>query len=141
MRLMKRDWEDLTATSYQDTVVEIKEAPDERDHAEVEQGLNALLESLSQESKFALKSQLVCLMMHVIKWHIQPEKRSGRWALSIEDAREQIEYPMEAKPSLNRRFLETIWEDSFRKAEVETQKRNTVPGLEWETVFSLPTKD
>lgn len=55
---MKRDWEELTATSYHDSVTEIKEAFEHQEFDEVSAGLNALLESMSQELRRALKSQL-----------------------------------------------------------------------------------
>jgi hypothetical protein len=145
---MKRDWEELTATSYEDTVVEIKHALENREYDDANEGLAALLESMSQDSKHALKSQLGRLMMHVLKWTMQPEKRSGSWAVSIDDAREQIGYLMESKPSLTRRYVESIWNDVFRKAtrraELETQVRSTVESLDWQVVFeaeySLPTR-
>ena len=138
---MKRDWEELTATSYYDTVVEIKEAFGERDTEEVIKGLDALLDSLAMNYEHGLRSQLVRLMMHIIKWKIQPEKRTGSWASPIFDARDTISYIQKKKPSLNRRFIEEeLWEPCFRKAirlaEDETGKENTVDSLTWEEVFN-----
>ncbi len=136
---MKRDWEELTATSYVDTITELQTTLAEADYDQVSEGLQTLLDSMSQELKRALRSQLSRLMMHVIKWKIQPEKRSGSWAVSILDARENIEEIMLEKPSLNKRFLEDVWErtlqQAIRKAEEETQCRATLSTLSWKEVF------
>jgi hypothetical protein len=136
---MKRNWEELTATSYTDTVVELQATLEEKDYEQVAEGLHMLFSSMSQELKRALRSQLSRLMMHIIKWKLQPEKRSGSWAVSILDARENIEEIMEEKPSLNQQFLEEIWSKTFiqatRKAEEETQQNSTVEQLTWQEVF------
>ena len=136
---MKRDWEDLTATSYVDTVTELQMTLAEHDYEQVSEGLQTLLTSMSQELKRALRSQLSRLMMHVVKWKIQPEKRSGSWAVSILDARENIEEIMNEKPSLNRRFIQEVWDrtiqQAIRKAEEETQCRTNLTSLTWNEVF------
>ena len=136
---MKRDWEELTATSYVDTVAELQTTLAEHDYEQVSEGLQTLLISMSQELKRALRSQLSRLMMHVVKWQIQSEKRSGSWAVSILDARENIEEIMSEKPSLNRQFVQEIWDrtvqQAIRKAEEETQRRTNLTTLTWKEVF------
>lgn len=136
---MKRDWEELTATSYVDTVAELQTTLAEHDYEQVSEGLHTLLTSMSQELKRALRSQLSRLMMHVVKWKIQPEKRSGSWAVSILDARENIEEIMQEKPSLNSQFIRDVWDrtvqQAIRKAEEETQNRTNLTTLTWQEVF------
>lgn len=136
---MKRDWEELTATSYLDTVAELQTTLDEHDYEQVSEGLQTLLTSMSQELKRALRSQLSRLMMHVVKWKIQPDKRSGSWAVSILDARENIDEIMQEKPSLNRQFIQEVWDrtvqQAIRKAEEETRHRSMLTTLTWEEVF------
>ena len=136
---MERDWEELTATSYVDTIEELQLTLAEQDYEQLSEGLQTLLASMSQELKRALRSQLSRLMMHVVKWKIQPEKRTGSWAVSILDARENIEEIMMEKPSLNRRFVLDIWdrtvEQAIRKAEEETQSRTELTTLTWQEVF------
>ncbi|GAB2593152.1 DUF29 family protein [Spirosoma areae] len=137
---MKRDWEELTATSYVDTIAVLQSTLAEHDYAQVSEGLQQLMDSMSQELKRALRSQLSQLMMHIVKWKIQPEKRSGSWAVSILDARENIEEIRQEKPSLNRRFVTEIWDkttqQAVRKAEEETQCRSGLLTLTWEEVFN-----
>lgn len=136
---MKRDWEELTATSYVDTVEELQTTLAEQDYEQLSEGLQTLLTSMSQELKRALRSQLSRLMMHVVKWKIQPEKRSGSWAVTILDARENIDEIMREKPTLNRQFVQEIWDktlqQAIRKAEEETQCRTTLTTLTFQEVF------
>lgn len=81
-------------------------------------------------------------MQHIIKWRIQPEKRSKSWQITIRDARNNLFDILETKPSLNRRHLEEIWEASFRRAvenaEDETDLKNTVDALSRQDVFETP---
>ena len=136
---MKQDWEEMAATSYVDTVSALQVTLVEGDYEQVSEGLQVLLDSMSQELRRALRSQLSRLMMHIIKWKIQPEKRTGSWAVSILDARENIDEIMAEKPSLNRRYLDEIWtkthEQARRKAQEETQCRLTIAPLTWQEVF------
>lgn len=45
---------------------------------------------LGNRHRDALESQLTRLLMHLLKWQYQPEKRSNSWLLTIKDARRQI---------------------------------------------------
>ncbi len=50
----------------------------------------------------SLKSHLVVLIMHVIKWHSQPWARSQSWINSIKNARNAIAKILADHPSLLR---------------------------------------
>lgn len=45
---------------------------------------------LGRRERDALESQLIKLLMHLLKWQYQPEKRTRSWLLTIKDARRQI---------------------------------------------------
>lgn len=45
---------------------------------------------LGRRERDAIESQLTRLLMHLLKWHYQPEKRTRSWLLTIKDARRQI---------------------------------------------------
>lgn len=90
--------------------------------------------------KYALRSQLIRLMMHIIKWRIQPERRSTSWVVSILNAREEIAFIQEEKPSLNRRYIESLWDTCLaiarRQAEGETNMKSAADiSLTWQEVF------
>lgn len=139
---MKRDWEGLTATSYYDTLEAIREAVEHHDIEDARTGIHTLLDTMSQQLKSASFSQLVRLMKHIIKWQIQPKRRSVSWVASIADARDEIEaiQATTTRPSLNRPYFESIWDKTLQKAHHqagnETGLANTLPTLTWEMVFT-----
>jgi len=62
------------------------------------------IESLGASDRRALRSQLMRLSHHLLKWRYQPQHRGESWQHSIADARLQIELILEDSPSL-RNFL------------------------------------
>lgn len=109
-------WEELAATSHHQTAVAIRDRLVEGHVEEASVGLEELIEALSRAEKRALKSQLVRLMMHVIKWKCQPDARSRSWALTIWNARNEIADIREETPSLNEGVVLGMWETCFRRA-------------------------
>ncbi len=97
------------------------------------------VEDMGKSIKRGLQSQLVRLMMHIIKWEIQPQKRSHSWVSSINDARTQIDLTQYHHPSLNNQYIQSIWESSFtlakRYAQKETRLQTNMTNLSWQEVF------
>jgi hypothetical protein len=52
------------------------------------------------EHKHALKSQTRRLILHLLKWQFQPQRRSSSWLESIFSARDEIIDVLEQSPSL-----------------------------------------
>ena len=97
------------------------------------------IEDMGKSIKRALESQLERLMMHVIKWKIQPAHRSNSWRGSIYEARKQIRRSRKKTPSLNENFIKSIWQECFENAtedaEDETGLKSTIENLTWQEVF------
>ena len=49
------------------------------------------IESMGKSEKRELKSRLIVLLMHLLKWQYQPEKRSESWRSTITEQRICIE--------------------------------------------------
>ncbi|CAD0222416.1 MULTISPECIES: DUF29 domain-containing protein [Planktothrix] len=134
-----KDWEWLAASSEYLAAIAIQELLQEEKFMEAGSGLAVLIESMGKSKKLALKSQLTRLMMHVIKWKCQPEKRSGSWSISIRSARQEIADIQEEVPSLNQNFIDSIWEQCFQRslkdAEDEMGKKCSLISLSWPEVF------
>ena len=90
-------------------------------------------------NKKALFSQLVRLMVHIIKLISQPIKRSTSWAVTIKHVRHQIKKIQADTPSLTNNHIEDIWEKAEKKALLEAQKEmqqnSIVENLLWKQVF------
>ncbi|BBD55789.1 DUF29 domain-containing protein [Planktothrix agardhii] len=133
------DWEWLAASSEYLAAIAIQELLEEQKFMEAGSGLAVLIESMGKSKKLALKSQLTRLIMHIIKWKCQPEKRTSSWETTIIYARDEIADIQEEVPSLNRNYLESIWETSVKKAirqaESEMGKRCQLTALSWQELF------
>lgn len=73
------------------------------------------IEDLGKRDRWAITSQLIRLLLHLLKWQYQPERRTDSWLDSITDARIQIELALEDSPSLNNYLAEQV-ETSYQKA-------------------------
>lgn len=139
------NWQTLATNSPYRTAVAVKQALADGHIAEAANGIGELIEALSKSERRALKSQLVRLMLHIIKWQTQPERRSLSWIASIEGARDEIADICEETPSLNEEVIKGLWGRAFiiakRNAEAEMGRRSDLTGLTWqemfETVYSL----
>jgi Domain of unknown function DUF29 len=80
------------------------------------------LETLGRSEQHALWSHLRILLMHLLKWRYQPERRTRSWQGSITRARQQVARRLQ-QPSLRRELPEFIIEahrDARRLAADET---------------------
>ena len=58
------------------------------------------IESMGRSDRRELKSRLVVLVMHLLKWRHQPGSRSRSWSATIDEQRLQIEGILGESPSL-----------------------------------------
>ncbi len=133
------NWQKLSSTSHYKTAMAVKNEIAGGNLAEAFIGIEELILALSRSEKRALKSQLIRLMLHIIKWQSQPERRSLSWIASIKDAREEIADIQEETPSLNNNVIEELWDKVFiiakRDAQAEMGKKSAVMALSWQAVF------
>ncbi|HYN79495.1 MAG TPA: DUF29 domain-containing protein [Lamprocystis sp. (in: g-proteobacteria)] len=126
------------ALPYQ-TAVAIKQELQEGRLADAANGLEALIDALSRSERRALKSQLVRLMLHLIKWQTQPERRSLSWIASIENARDEIADIRDETPSVSDQVINDLWTKAFviakREAETEPGRGSGIAALRWHEVF------
>src|SRR5207302_3880228 len=76
------------------------------------------IESLGREQFNKLESALRVLMLHMLKWDHQPDKRTRSWVLSIEAQRADLEDVIADNPGLKPRIDEAIAR-GYRKARIE----------------------
>jgi hypothetical protein len=58
------------------------------------------IEDLGKSERRGIASQLIRLLLHLLKWQYQPQRRSDSWLDSIADSRLQIELAIQDSPSL-----------------------------------------
>jgi len=135
------NWQELSMTSQYQTALAIKDRLDKGDIQEAQEGLEELIDAVRRSEKRAVRSQLVRLMAHVLKWKNQPENRSPSWAVSILQARREIAESQEEVPSLTRDVIEGMWAKCFREAkkqaQIEMRKKVTKASVRWKEVFDV----
>ena len=133
------NWQELATSSHYQTAVAVEEALRRGDASEAAAGIQELIDALARSEKRALRSQLIRLMAHIMKWLTQPDKRSRSWQASISQARLEIAEIQEETPSLNRAVIETMWarclQAAKEQAESEMDVETRVQTLTWEDVF------
>ena len=132
------NWQELAMTSHYQTAVAIKNALKQGHITDSTTGIEELIDALSRSDKRALRSQLTKLMMHIIKWQIQPERRSRSWLATIENARIEIEELLEEEPHLKPQISQ-LWDKcqnaANRLAKQETGIKHQFIKLTPEEVF------
>jgi hypothetical protein len=137
--MAKTTWDNLVFESPYLAVVTAKQLLQEGQMTEAYSLLESLEESMGRSEKRGVSSQLTRLMLHVIKWKCQPEKRSASWVISIRSARREIAESQREMPSLNRDFLNSIWDKCFLAAKQDARdemgKKAEIMVLSWDEVF------
>jgi len=80
--------------------------------------LEHLIEEISdmgRNNRREVFSRLKVLLMHLLKWKYQPEKRTNSWTNTIDEQREQLELILKDSPSL-KPYLGDIFSECYQKA-------------------------
>jgi hypothetical protein len=80
------------------------------------------IEDLGKSERRGITSQLTRLLLHLLKWQYQPQRRSDSWLDSITDARTQLELALEDSPSLGNYPAEQL-EESYQRARRQAAKQ------------------
>jgi ribonucleotide monophosphatase NagD (HAD superfamily) len=135
----ERNWEELVFSSHYLTTLAIREELLDGNVEAALLGTTQLMEAMSRIDRRAVKSHLAVLMMHIIKWKTQPQKRSKSWLTTIENAREEIRDIQEDTPSITNVVIGEFWnkalERALQLAEREMNEKPAIQALTWEEVF------
>ena len=139
------DWGYLAASSHYTLAKEIKFSLQEGDREDALEGLDELIDSMSKIATREMRSHLLIIMIHILKWKYQPQKRSWSWKISISNARDEIDEVQEETPSVTKKIIELEWDKVFLKAVrraseemklTDDEERKFKPEmLTWEEVF------
>ena len=81
------------------------------------------IESLGRTEKRELVNRLAVLMTHLLKWQVQPARRSTSWRLTIIEQRRKLERHLDDNPSLKARMEPAIaaaYGDALLRAQRQT---------------------
>jgi len=81
------------------------------------------IEAMARKEKVALESNLEILLMHLLKYQYQVNKRTASWRYTIDEHRSRILKALKVSPSL-KPYLKQVFDDCYqegrRKAAIET---------------------
>ncbi|WP_375509377.1 DUF29 domain-containing protein [uncultured Nostoc sp.] len=83
------------------------------------------VEGLGKSERRGIASQLTRLLLHLLKWQYQPQRRSDSWLDSITDSRTQIELAILDSPSLKSYPTEQL-EESYQRARRQAAKQTGI---------------
>ena len=90
------------------------------------------IESMGRSEKRELRSQLTVLLMHLLKWDYQPDRRSGSWKSTINTQIMDIDFVLKDNPSLKHN-LEKVIDETYWVARQRVADETGLP----ESVFPL----
>jgi hypothetical protein len=104
-----------------------------RDYSNIDwENLIEEIEDMGRSERRSLKSNLIVVLTHLLKWQYQPEFRSGSWKGSIVEHRRRIRDGLKDSPSLKPYLQEVFAEcylDAVELASAETELPvETFPG-------------
>lgn len=73
--------------------------------------------------KNALRSNLIVILIHLLKYKYQPQKRTRSWQLTIFEHRRRLRETLEDSPSLKRYYQEVFnkcYQNARQEASLET---------------------
>jgi hypothetical protein len=73
------------------------------------------IEDMSRRERKSLKSNLIVILLHLLKWQYQPENRSGSWRGSIREHRRRVKDDLKDSPSLVP-YLQEVWAECYMNA-------------------------
>lgn len=83
------------------------------------------IESLGRSERRAITSQLTRLLLHLLKWQYQPQRRSDSWLDLVTDDRTQIDLVIVDSPSLRNYPAEEL-EASYQCARRQAAKQTSL---------------
>lgn len=84
------------------------------------------IESLGKSQASELRSRYIVLLMHLLKWAFQPERRSRSWENTIRRERKEIERHLAGNPGLKSRRDE-LFGDAYFTARLDASSETDLP--------------
>lgn len=84
------------------------------------------IETLGRSEKREMRSRLAALLLHLLKWHFQPGRRSRSWEISIANARNELAEYRAENPSLRAVVPEAV-ASAYRRARLDAEQETGLP--------------
>ena len=89
-------------------------------------GIAEEIDDVGDEQYDKLESALRLLMLHLLKWDHQPDRRSRSWTLTVLEQRKRIQRQLRKNPGLKSRLDEALT-DAYDDARIEASSETGLP--------------
>ena len=84
------------------------------------------LEDMGRSEQRAVESNLVVVLLHLLKYKYQPAKRTNSWKASIREHRRRLRKAFSVSPSL-RRYFEEVFDECYQDAREQAADETGLP--------------
>lgn len=84
------------------------------------------IEDMARSQRRSLRSNLIVVLLHLLKWQYQPDHRSSSWESSLLEHRDRLRDDLQDSPSL-KPYLETILAESYIRATKQAKAETGLP--------------
>jgi hypothetical protein len=84
------------------------------------------IEDMSRRERKSLKSNLIVILLHLLKWQFQPQFRSGSWRGSIREHRRWVNDDLKDSPSLIP-YLQEVFVECYTNAREQAADETDLP--------------
>jgi Domain of unknown function DUF29 len=127
MSSLKTHSQTLYETDYLQWIETIVEKLQSQDYANVDwENLIEEIADMGRSERRSFKSNLIVILVHLLKWQFQPEKRSGRRHRSIIEHRRRVKEALDDSPSL-KSYLESIFAECYAQAIKQAKAETGLP--------------
>jgi Domain of unknown function DUF29 len=84
------------------------------------------IESMSRQERKSLKSNLKVILLHLLKWQYQPNRRSKSWRSSLREHRDRIIDDLRDSPSL-KPYLQETFAECYDRARAQAADETDLP--------------
>ncbi len=111
------------------------------------ENLQEEVESLGRQQESELRSHLIVLLVHLLKWEFQQERRTPGWTLTVAEQRVESERLIRLNPSLKPKIEDTL-EDAYKIARIRAARETRKPKdhypvqnpFGWQETMTLPVE-
>lgn len=116
MSSLKAHSQTLYDTDYLQWIETTVKKLQSHDYANVDwENLIEEIADMARSERRSLKSNLIVILVHLLKWQFQREKRSGSWEGSIIEHRRRVKEALDDSLSL-RSYLESVFIECYTQA-------------------------
>jgi Domain of unknown function DUF29 len=127
MSLLKNNAQILYETDYLQWLETTVDRLRNQNYAAVDwENLIEEIEDMGRSERRRLESNLIIVLLHLLKWQYQPTHRSGSWESSIIEHRRRIRKAIKESPSLQP-YLKTILEECYTEAVKQARAETSLP--------------